>query len=132
MLPGQGRIFLQDDRLFAWPMAVELVDARETMVDLRVHVGALCRLRFLFGETTQVLQIRAVLTDSEGREVKAATSTLPVGIDDAHPGAYATVALLPGTWKVTAEDNVGNRYAGSVEVKDLATEASPITIPRAR
>lgn len=132
LTPGRVRVFLQDDRLFAWPIDVDLVDGRETAVDLPVHVGALCRLRFLFGESETELQVRAVLTDAEGREVKASTSMLPEGFTDAHPGTFAKVALVPGTWSVTASDNAGGRYAGSFELKDLAPEAPPIVIPRAQ
>ena len=108
----------------AWPLDVHLVEDQQTASELRVHVGVPRLLRFERSARAEATVLQVRVTDPQGRELLGERRTWPAG----EALVDLRVALLPGHWTITAEDEGGARFAGSLEVAGVHADDGPQAI----
>lgn len=124
----RGTVRLHHSNLVAWPLDVQLVDGEQTTVDLRVQVGVSRRLRFELPKRAADTSLQLRVADAAGRALWNPRIPWPRGQDTVE----TEVALLPGTWTVTAATDAGERFDGTIEVLDLQADAQPVAVPAAK
>jgi hypothetical protein len=125
--PGTHVVTLADGDLVAWPVEAELSEGQTFAVDLHVQVGTMRRLRFerAAAALASSLQVRI---RGGGRELHQRRVSWP----DGESAVELRLALLPGAWSITACEENGATFAGSLQVDDLSEDDRPQRIAPAR
>lgn len=124
----RGQLLVVDDNLVAGPSAVELTEDTESVVELRVHIGAMRILRFEGASRPAAATLQFQVVDSGGRELLRRGVDWPAGA-----GAVDVRVPLPvGQWQVVAQDGTGRRFVDQVAVKDLAADERPLIVRAAQ